>query len=320
MVMNAASKSSAKISAPVRTGSALAGERLRTAADVVLRGIFLNGALAVIKIAAGIAGNSYALIADGVESSIDVASSIITWHGVKVAALPADPEHPYGHGKAEPLAAFLISLFVLGAAAFLGILSVREVLMPHHTPAPFTLLVLLTVIVVKEVIYRVMKRRGAETGSGAVTADAFHHRSDAITSAAAFIGITIALVGGPGYESADDYAAILACIFIGWMAWHRLRPALREMMDAAPDPEIEINARNAASRVGGVITLDESRVRKMGLEYFIDIHVVVSGEMSVREGHRIAHQVKDAIRNQNGLVADVLVHIEPDDPERMNRK
>lgn len=318
--MNSDSKNSRKISAPVRSGSALAVERLKTAADVVLRGIFFNGALAVVKIAAGIAGNSYALIADGVESSVDVASSLITWHGVKVAALPADREHPYGHGKAEPLAAFLISLFVLATAVFIGILAVREVLVPHHTPAPFTLLVLLSVIVVKEAIYRVMKARGHETGSGAVTADAFHHRSDAITSLAAFIGITIALIGGPGYASADDYAAILACVFIAWMAWRRLRPALHEMMDAAPDPTIELEARNAASRVEGVVGLDESRVRKMGLEYFIDIHVIVSGEKSVREGHRIAHDVKDAIKNQNGLVADVLVHIEPDDPERMDRE
>lgn len=306
------SKTSKKLSAPVRHTSALAAERLVTASTLVLRGVFLNAGLAVLKVAAGILGHSYALIADGMESTLDVASSVITWHGIRVAATPPDDDHPYGHGKAEPLATVLIALFLLGAALLLAGMSIREIFVPHHAPAPFTLIVLLVVIAVKEIVFRVMRRKGQETGSGALVADAFHHRSDAITSIAAFVGISVALIGGRGYESADDYAALAACGFIGWTAWHRLRPAVDEVMDSAPDPQVEVRARAAAARVPGVRSLDQSRVRKMGLEYFIDLHVVVDGRINVQEGHRIAHEVKDAIRSDNGLVADVLIHIEPE--------
>ncbi|HEX8372726.1 MAG TPA: cation diffusion facilitator family transporter, partial [Chthoniobacterales bacterium] len=167
------------------------------------------------------------------------------------------------------------------------------------------------VILVKEIIYRVMSHRGRKLGSSALIADAFHHRSDAITSVAAFIGITIALIGGHGFQNADDFAALLASFFIGYTAIQRMRPAINEIMDSAPDPEIEAGAREAAESVRGVIGLDQSRMRKMGLEYFMDLHLVVDGDISVREGHRIAHEVKEAIIKHNGLITDVLVHVEP---------
>ena len=271
--------------------------------------------MAVVKIVAGVIGNSYALIADGIESLLDVAGSIVTWRGVRLAATPPDMGHPYGHGKAEPLAAILISVFVFAAAILIALLSVREVMVRHRTPAAWTLIVLVVVIVAKEVIFRIMSSRGRKIGSSALVADAFHHRSDAITSAAAFIGITVALIGGPGYESADDWAALFASFFIGYTAVQRMRPAINEIMDSAPNPEIEAGARAAAQAVPGVISLDQSRVRKMGLEYFMDLHLVVDGGISVHDGHRIAHEVKDAIRNQNGLITDVLVHVEPEGRE-----
>jgi len=286
-------------------------QQLHEAARLVLRGVFLNSALAVVKMVAGVLGSSYALIADGIESLLDVAGSIVTWRGVRLAATPPDVGHPYGHGKAEPLASILISVFVFMAAILIALLSVREMLVQHHTPAAWTLIVLVAVILTKEIIYRIMSHRGRKLGSNALIADAFHHRSDAITSVAAFIGITVALIGGRGYESADDWAALLASFFIGYTAIQRMRPAINEIMDSAPDPEIEASAREAAEAVPGVIGLDQSRVRKMGLEYFMDLHLVVDGNISVHEGHRIAHEVKDAIRHQNGLITDVLVHVEP---------
>ena len=274
-------------------------------------GALVNTVMAVGKITCGVLGHSYALIADGVESTLDIFSSLLVWVGLRFAALPPDDSHPYGHGKAETLATIAVGFSLIATAVLLAIESVREILTPHHAPAPFTLVVLVVVIVVKEVLFRKVSQRGAEIGSMALESDAWHHRSDAITSAAAFVGISVALVGGEGYEAADDYAALLACLVIAFNGIRVLGPALNEAMDVAPPPHIEQDVRVVALGVTGVRGLDKCRVRKMGVEYYVDIHVLVSGEMSVRDGHTIAHCVKDAVRGQMPSVADVLVHIEP---------
>lgn len=276
-------------------------------------GIAANAALAGIKIAAGIVGNTYALIADGFESTLDIFGSLVIWFGLKVAAEPPDEDHPYGHGKAEPVATIVVSLVLIGAAIGLAVQSVREILTPHHTPAPFTLVVLLVVVIVKEILFRKMHHAGTTLESGAVKSDAWHHRSDAVTSAAAFVGISIALAGGPGWESADDWAALLACGFIAWNGWKLLKPAMYETMDAAPPQELVENVRAIAAGVPGVSALDQCLIRKSGLEFFVDLHVGVDAELTVREGHRIAHEVRNAVRAANPSIADVLVHIEPDD-------
>jgi cation diffusion facilitator family transporter len=274
-------------------------------------GVVANMFLAAVKAIAGIAGNSYALIADAIESTSDIASSLIVLGGIKIASKPADETHPYGHGKAEPISAAIVAMALLTAAVGIAIESVREIAIPHHAPAPFTLAVLVGVVVLKETLFRYVFRAGQETHSTAIKTDAWHHRSDAITSMAAFIGILIALVGGKGYESADDYAALFASCIIAFNGYRMFLPAFHEIMDAAPPPEIEEGVRESALAVHGVSSLDKCFVRKMGLEYYVDLHVVVAGEMSVREGHRIAHEVKDSIRSWNPKVSDVLIHIEP---------
>jgi cation diffusion facilitator family transporter len=276
-------------------------------------GIAVNAVLAGIKIAAGIVGNTYVLIADGFESTLDIFSSLIIWYGLKLAAEPPDAEHPYGHGKAEPVAAIVVSLVLIAAAFGLAIQSVREILTPHHTPAPFTLVVLVVVVIVKEILFRKVVAAGTTIESRAVKSDAWHHRSDAVTSAAAFIGISIALVGGPGWESADDWAALLACGFIAWNGWKLLKPALYEAMDTAPPGNLVQQVRAVAASVPGVSALDQCLIRKSGLEFFVDLHVGVDAELTVREGHRIAHDVRNAVRASNPAIADVLVHVEPDD-------
>ncbi|HYF51308.1 MAG TPA: cation diffusion facilitator family transporter [Planctomycetota bacterium] len=276
-----------------------------------LIGVAANGALVIIKLLAGVLGNSYALIADALESALDVFSSLLVYGGLRVAARPPDEDHPYGHGRAESLAALFIGVVMMGAAVILAIQSVREILTPHHTPAPFTLIVLVAVVVTKEVLFRFVHTVGQSTGSTAVQAEAWHHRSDAITSLAAFIGISLALMMGPGYENADDWAALLACSIIAFNGYRILRPAVAELMDATTNIEIEEKVRSLALTVPGVSGLDKCRVRKYGLSYVVDLHVVVRGEMSVREGHDIAHRVKDVLRQSNLQIADVLVHIEP---------
>ncbi len=321
---------------------------LQSGARVALVGMAANVVLATAKILAGALGHSYVLIADGIESALDIAGSAIIWGGLKFAARPPDETHPYGHGKAEPVAAIIVSLGVLAAAVVIAARSVMEIFQPHHAPKPFTLIVLVAVVVVKELLFRSVNRLGKDAESTAIQTDAWHHRTDALTSIAAFIGISIALLGGPRWQSADAWAALFACVLIGangwrlfyhsplnallggprwqsadaWAAlfacvligangWRLFYPALHEVLDTAPRGEIVGKVRAAAEAVPGVIEIDKCFVRKMGLEFYVDLHVGVDERISVRAGHELAHAVKDAIRHTNPRIADVLVHIEP---------
>lgn len=284
---------------------------LQTGARVALLGLVINVVLASVKIVAGVVGHAYVLIADGMESALDVAGSIVIWGGLTVAARPPDRTHPYGHGKAEPIAALVVAVCVLAAAIGLAIESVREILTPHHGPAPFTLGVLVVVIVIKEILFRYVNRVGQNLESTAVQTDAWHHRSDALTSAAAFIGISIALIGGERWQSADDWAALFACAVIAANGIRLARPALFEIMDTAPGGKIVKAICAVASSVPGVVDVEKCHARKMGLDYYVDLHVGVDGNISVHEGHEIAHLVKSAIQQSDSRVADVLVHIEP---------
>jgi len=278
---------------------------------VTVFGILLSAALAAVKIIAGVTGYSYALIADGIESMLDIMSSLVVLGSLRIAATPPNERYPFGYGKAEPLGAMVVSNGLLIAAVVIAIQSIREILTPHHAPAPFTLAVLVAVVVTKEGMFRVLSRTGTEIGSKALATDAWHHRSDALTSLAAFVGITIALVGGRGYESADDWAALFACGIIAFNGFRLLRSALRDVMDAAPDPEIETRVREISVAVDGVVSIDKCHVRRSGLGYFVDIHVEVDGTISVRRGHEIAHRVKDRLLASELAVLDVTAHVEP---------
>jgi cation diffusion facilitator family transporter len=282
----------------------------RTSARVALFGIIVNSILAVAKILGGWFGHAYVLIADGIESMLDIGGSFIIWSGLKVAARPPDASHPYGHGKAEPIAAVIVAVGVLAAAVGLAIQSVREIFLPHHAPEPYTLVILIVVIVIKETLFRYVNRIGRQVESTAVQTDAWHHRSDALTSAAAFIGISIALIGGERWRSADDWAALFACAVIAANGVTLLRPAFYEIMDTAPRKIIK-SICAVASSVPGVVEIEKCRARKMGLDFYVDLHARVDGKISVHEGHEIAHRVKNAIQQSDSRIADVLVHIEP---------
>ncbi len=285
--------------------------RLQRSVRATIVGLSVNVVLAVVKLLAGIFGRSYALIADAIESMADSVSSIIVWRGVVIAEKPADREHPYGHGKAETIAAAAVSTMLLVAALMIFMRSVKEIYTPHHAPAPYTLLVLLGVILIKEGLFRFVGRVGEEVQSGAVKADAWHHRSDAITSAAAALGISIALVGGEAYKSADDWAAMFAAVIIAFNGFRLLRPALDELMDAAPTENIVDMARAVAQQVNGVKGVEKCFARKMGHEYWLDMHIEVDGGLTVAVAHELSHTVKDAIRTKLPRVLDVTIHIEP---------
>lgn len=284
---------------------------MQRGARMALAGMMVNVVLAAAKIAAGLFGNSYVLIADGIESALDIAGSVVIWGGLKFAARPPDRTHPYGHGKAEPLAAGLVAMGVLLASVALAIQSVREIFTPHHGPAPFTLVVLIVVIIVKESLYRFVIRVGKDVESTAVKTDAWHHRADALTSVAAFVGISVALIGGEKWYSADDWAALFACAVIAMNGWKLLFPALDEILDTAPRGEIVVTIKQAAASVPGVLNVEKCLVRKMGISFYVDLHVGVDAAISVRDGHDIAHRVKDAIKQTDARIADVLVHVEP---------
>ena len=289
----------------------MATSRLKRSLRTTFLGLATNGALAVIKLLAGIFGHSHALVADAVESMADVFSSIVVWRGVVVAAEPADEDHPYGHGKAEPIAAAVVSAMLLVAAIWIVVGAFRAIAEPHPAPRPFTLAVLMAVILIKEGLFRFALREAVSVDSSVVATDAWHHRSDAITSFAAAIGITIALLGGEGFESADDWAAIAAACVIAWNGWRLLRPALNELMDRSPNREVIDRIRTVAEAVPGVECVEKCLVRQMGYQYFVDMHVEVDSQMTVLRSHEIAHLVKDNVRGQVPRVRDVLVHIEP---------
>lgn len=286
--------------------------RADSSARLVLRGIGLNALLAAVKLAGGILGNTYALIADAAESMLDILTSVFVWTGFRVAAQPPDENHPYGHGKAEPLAGLLAAGFIIAMAGGVAWHAVREIMTPHQGPAWWTLLVLAGVIMAKFWFSHRMRMKGEEVGSTALGIEAMHHWSDAITSGAAFVGISIALWGGAGWETADDWAALFACVIIVFNGIGMLTKALGDVMDTAVPQNFEHEVRALALAVPGVRALDKVRMRKSGLSHLVDIQVRVDGELSVREGHDIAHAVKDAlIASVAHRISDVTVHIEP---------
>ena len=272
-------------------------------------GLLVNAILVLVKLIAGIVGHANALVADAVESSADIFSSIIVWMGLSIAAKPADEDHPYGHGKAEPLAAAVVSLMLLGAAVGISIMAIREIITPHHLPSPWTLFVAAGVIVIKEVLYQRVSRVGKEVGSAAIVADAWHHRADAISSLAAFVGISVAL--WRGWPAADDWAALLAAVLVAVNGVRSLRPAISGLMDEAPDRAVREKALSAALGVTGVRHVENLNVRASGLGFHVDLHVQADPAMSLEDAHEIAARVKYAILAALPNVVNVLVHMEP---------
>lgn len=267
--------------------------------------------LAIIKGLTGYFGNSYALIADAIESTADTFSSLLVLLGIKYANKPADKNHPYGHGRAEPLITFLVVAFLVISATFIARESIHNIMTPHESPKPYTLLVLGGIIIWKEFSYRFVKKKSVEINSSSLKADAWHHRSDAITSLAAFIGIAIALFLGKGYESADDWAALFASGFILYNSYLIFRPALGEIMDEHLHDHLIDEIRIISLQVKGVAAIEKCYIRKTGMKYYVELHAHVHANLTVRHGHQIAHDLKDYLMSTMPQLANILVHIEP---------
>jgi cation diffusion facilitator family transporter len=275
--------------------------------------LFGNILLAIIKWLTGFFGNSYALIADAIESTTDIFSSLLVLFGLKYANRPADKNHPYGHGRAEPLITFIVVGILITSATVIAYESIQNIQTPHELPKPYTLFVLLAIIVIKEVFYRIVSKKSKETHSTSLKADAWHHRSDALTSLAAAIGISIALFFGKGYETADDWAALVASGAIFFNSYLIFRPALGEIMDEHLYDDLVLEIRSISKQVNGIIETEKCYVRKVGIRYHVDLHAIVDANISVKQGHAIAHDLKDRLKLEIPQLADVLIHVEPND-------
>ncbi len=275
-----------------------------------------NALLAIAKGVTGIFGNSYALIADAIESTTDVFSSLLVLIGLKYSSKPPDENHPYGHGKAEPLITFAVVGFLVISATVIAYESIEHIRTPHKVPESYTLIVLAIIIIIKEIFYRFVSKKSDETRSTSLKADAWHHRSDAITSLMAFVGISIAIYMGEGYENADDWAALIASGFILYNAYLILRPALGEVMDEHVYEDMIETIRELSHEVPGVIETEKCYVRKTGMTYLVDLHITVDGSQTVKQGHEIAHDVKNVLLREMPEIADVLIHVEPDEYQK----
>jgi len=285
----------------------------QTAIKTTYFSIVGNTCLAIIKWLAGYFGNSYALIADAIESTTDIFSSLLVLFGIKYSNKPADKNHPYGHGRAEALVTFLVVGFLITSATIIAYESIKNMRTPHELPKPYTLIILGSIIIWKEITYRLVIKKSKETNSTSLKADAWHHRSDAITSIAAFIGISIALVFGKGYESADDWAALFASVFILYNSYRILRPALGEIMDEHLYDDLINNIREVSGKVEGVLYTEKCLIRKAGMKYLVDLHATVDANMTVKQGHEIAHKLKNTLQKEIPELGHVLIHIEPNE-------
>ncbi len=285
----------------------------QTAIRATYFSIIGNATLAVIKGLAGFFGNFYALIADAIESTTDILSSFLVLFGIKYASRPADKNHPYGHGRAEPLITFLVVGFLITSATIIAYESIKNIGTPHELPKTWTLFVLIPLIIWKEISFQLVMRKAKETNSSSLKADAWHHRSDAITSIAALIGISIALYFGKGYETADDWAALFASGFILYNSYKIFRPALGEIMDEHLYEDLVSEIRKVSLTVDGIVATEKCFIRKAGMEYHVDLHATVGANITVKKGHEIAHELKDTLKGEIHQLGQVLIHVEPDE-------
>ncbi|MFA6393040.1 MAG: cation diffusion facilitator family transporter [Candidatus Paceibacterota bacterium] len=284
----------------------------KTAIKTTYFSILSNALLATIKWLAGYFGHSYALIADAIESTTDIFSSALVLVGIKYSSKPADKNHPYGHGRIEPLVTFLVVGSLMISAGIIARQAIINIHTPHELPRAYTLFILAGIIIWKEISYRLVIKKSKETKSSSLKADAWHHRSDAITSVTAFIGITIALIMGKGFESADDWAALFASLFILYNCYLIFRPALGEVMDEHTHDDVALKIKELSKKVIGILDTEKCLIRKTGMKYHVDLHITVDGSISVREGHSISHKLKDKIQTEMPEISNILIHIEPD--------
>lgn len=270
-----------------------------------------NTILALLKGTAGVIGHSYALIADAIESTTDIISSIIVMFGVQYALKKPNKLHPYGYGKIEPILTIMVGALLFTSGCIIAYHSIDNIYIPHKVPSAWTLYVVGPIIIWKEISFQWVMQKAKKTNSSSLKADAWHHRADAITSLSAFIGISISLFFGDKYANADDYAALFAAIFIFYNSYKLVRPAFDEILDKQIYNNITDEVTQIASTLPEIDSIEKCYVRKAGMFYFIDLHARIQKDITVEEGHIRAHHLKKVIEQKIPSVLEVMIHIEP---------
>lgn len=288
------------------------------AVRATLIGLVVNLGLGVTKLIAGWVGGSFALISDAINSLGDSLSSVVTLGALWYAQTPADDEHPYGHTRVEAVAGAYIAILILITGLYLGVEAVSRLTETRAVPPLWTLWVAGINVGIKEALYWYNRRIASITGSTAMLASAWDHRSDALTSLAVLLGLSVVRYAGPAYGWADAVAALCVVMAILWSGGRLLQQSTGELLDPQADEELVGRVRAVSESIPGVSAVEKLWVRKTGIEYLVDIHIQVDPEMTVDAGHRISHAVKNRLLAQFALVKDVLVHLEPYHPAEEN--
>ncbi len=279
--------------------------------NVTLFSLLSNIVLTIITWIAGVLGNSNAIIANAIESTNDIIASSVVFFGLKYSQKPANEDYPYGRGRIEPIITFIVVLIMILSAVFIVLGAIHNMNTPHALPKKWTLIFVTAFLVWKECCYRLVYKKSKQLNSSALLAEAWHHRSDALTSIATLAGISLALFLGAEYAYLDDVAAIVASIFIVYNAFKIFRPAWGEIMDKNSHEKFKLMIYEDAQLIPDIIQIEKCHVRKVGIYYYIDMHLEVDGKMPVRRGHAISHEFKDLLMDKHHEIGDVLIHIEP---------
>lgn len=282
-----------------------------TGSKVTLVGVLVNTLLILLKFAAGIFGSSQALIADAVHSISDLFTDIVVLIGIRIRQKPPDKTHHFGHARIETLASLIVGMALIGTALYLGIDA--SLTIHRHTeyhPTGLALFGAGVSIVLKEVLYHYTIRTGRRIKSQLIVANAWHHRSDALSSVAVFIGVAGTQIN-PSWHILDAFAALLVSFFIVKVGLEILRDALREFTDTAPRPEVIGKIKQCALSVKGVVDTHDLRVRTSGGQYQMEIHIVVDGQLTVLEGHKIAKAVEGCLVEDVGNFDSITIHVDP---------
>ncbi len=284
---------------------------MQTGQRVAALGMAVSAVLAIVKIAAGIAGHSTAVVADGLESTGDVFASGFVFLGLTLAAIPADENHPYGHGRVETLTGLLIGLFLTAGGALISYISLQSLGRPHAPVAPFVVYPLLASLVAKAALAVYKFRNGRQLKSDALRADAWNDAMDSVSAAAALIAVGLALADPLHFMEADRYGGFIVGLIVVTTGARVAYDTAMQLMDTMPGDDLMNEVRAVARSEPGVRGIEKCFARKTGLRYHVDLHLEVDPEMTVRRSHEIAHLVRERILARLDWVADVLVHVEP---------
>ena len=281
---------------------------------VALAGMVVSAALAVIKILTGLAGHSTAVVADGLESAGDVLASGFVLFGLTMAAVPADENHPYGHGRIETLTGLVIGLVLVGGGALISWSSIRRIGMPREPLAAYVIAPLVLSLAAKTGLAAMKFRYGKRLNSDALRADAWNDAMDSVSATAALIAVALTLTGDARFAEADRYGGFVVGMIVIAAGLRVSRETAMQLMDTMPSEALIAEIRAGAMSVPGVAGVEKCYARKTGLKYHVDLHLEVDPEMTVRTSHLLGHQVQLRITERLDWVADVLVHVEPAGP------